>query len=346
MRRALASIGAAVVVIVLAAGAVRWWVDGRGSELEQATQLVPAGSQRLTWTDWRAIRGELGADVDADSSADEVLAFLDEGFERDLTSTSALLGSAEVLQERYGFSPASIDTELLAQSDEGAVLVLDVSESVDLADVAGRLADLGYTEDGDLWRGGVDVLAGIEGTPTPELAFLSLDEEGGRILASDTGGYLEQVLDVAAGDADGFELSDVVGATGDPLSASIYTGDYVCGQLSMNLADEDDQAQAAELIEQAGEVNPMTGFSLSTQPDGTLRVVMSFESDDQARTNADTRSVLARGPAPGQGGDFADRFAVDEVTADGMLVTMALDPVEGEYVQSDLSSGPVLFATC
>ena len=56
--------------------------------------------------------------------------------------------------------------------------------------------------------------------------------------------------------------------------------------------------------------------------------------------------VLAAGPAPGQGGDFSDRFAVDEVTAEGTLVRMVLDPEPGAFVLSDLSSGPVLFAPC
>jgi hypothetical protein len=74
--------------------------------------------------------------------------------------------------------------------------------------------------------------------------------------------------------------------------------------------------------------------------------VMAFESDDQARTNADTRSVLASGPAPGQGGDFSDRFSVESATADGSVVTLDLKPTEGSYVLSDLSTGPVLFATC
>jgi hypothetical protein len=75
-------------------------------------------------------------------------------------------------------------------------------------------------------------------------------------------------------------------------------------------------------------------------------VLLGFEGDDQARTNADTRAVLAAGPAPGQGGDFSDRFAVGEVSAEGSLVRLALDPVDGAYVLSDLSSGPVLFASC
>ena len=61
---------------------------------------------------------------------------------------------------------------------------------------------------------------------------------------------------------------------------------------------------------------------------------------------ADTRAELASGPAPGQGGDFADRFTLGKVSADGTVVTMVLQPLEGAFVLSDLSSGPVLFATC
>ena len=114
----------------------------------------------------------------------------------------------------------------------------------------------------------------------------------------------------------------------------------------MSQADEVDQATAAELLDAAGEVNPLTAFALATQPDGHVLAVMSFETEDQARTNADTRAELASGPAPGQGGEFADRFALGEVTADGTVVTMDLEPVAGAFVLSDLSSGPVLFATC
>jgi hypothetical protein len=35
-----------------------------------------------------------------------------------------------------------------------------------------------------------------------------------------------------------------------------------------------------------------------------------------------------------------------QVTAEGSVVVMELDPVAGSYVLSDLSSGPLLFATC
>jgi hypothetical protein len=154
-------------------------------------------------------------------------------------------------------------------------------------------------------------------------------------------------MDTVTGDADGLEgFDDILEATGEPLSAEIYSGTVACQALAMSSADQNDQAQAQELIETAGEVNPVTGFSMSVQPGRDIRVVLGFENEDQAKVNADTRNVLARGPAPGQGGDFSDRFSVDRVTAEGSLVTLALNPVRGEYVLSDLSSGPVLFATC
>ena len=135
-------------------------------------------------------------------------------------------------------------------------------------------------------------------------------------------------------------------ATGEPLSAAVYTGDYACGALAMAQADADDQAEAAQLVATAGTVDPYSAFAMSAQPDGHVRVVLAFADDDQARTNADSRSVLATGPAVGQGGDFADRFSLASAEADGSLVTLDLQPVEGQYVLSDLSTGPVLFATC
>ena len=173
-----------------------------------------------------------------------------------------------------------------------------------------------------------------------------VDEERRLILSSDDPDYLEDA------DADAREengpggLDDVVAATADPLVAAVYTGDHACAKLAMSRAAPVDQDQAAALVAEAGDVNPLTGFAVAVRPGGDVRVAMSFESDDQARTNADTRAELASGPAPGKGGDFADLFDLGEVSADGRTVTMELDPVEGGYVFSSLKDGPVLFATC
>ena len=167
------------------------------------------------------------------------------------------------------------------------------------------------------------------------------------MLASDTGGYADQAMgDVADGTGASDELRAVAAASGSPLSAAIYDSTYTCSRLAMSQAGAADRAQGDQLLRAAGKVNPVTGFAMSDQPDGHVRVVLSFENGDQARTNADTRARLAAGPAPGQGGTFADRFRVRSVTARGSDVVLDLVPTEGSYVLSDLSTGPLLFATC
>jgi hypothetical protein len=130
------------------------------------------------------------------------------------------------------------------------------------------------------------------------------------------------------------------------LSSAVYSGDYACAALAMAHAGPSDRAQARQLVSAAGEVNPYSALAMSDEPDGTFRVAFQFDGDDVARTNADTRAVLARGPAPGQGGTFDDRFRVTSVTARGSLVVMRLAPRPDASVLSDLSTGPLLFATC
>jgi hypothetical protein len=138
----------------------------------------------------------------------------------------------------------------------------------------------------------------------------------------------------------------VVERSGPALSASVLTGARACRELAMASADDTDQEQGELLVEEAGGVDPMTGFAMAAQPGGSVRVAMAFASEEQARANADSRTALARGPAPGQGGTFGDRFTVESATATGSTVELVLDPVEGAAVLSDLASGPVLFATC
>ncbi len=348
MRRRIAMVTILVVVAALVIGGVLWWRSQPSGDFERALAMAPAEAERVTYTDWSGVRAELDVDLNADSSADRVRDFLGKGYDADLTSTSALLASAEGLQENYGFSPASLEWEMFSQSASGAVVVMGLPESADVDVLADRFEELGYerpSDDDGVWVGGADLLPSIAPDLTPELQFLAIDSDERVLLASDTEGYLSEVTD-DLGDGGPTELGDVVDTSGEPLSAVVYSGANVCAALAMGTADENDQAQAQSLLEEAGEVNPITGFAMSAQPDGGIRVVMSFENEDQARTNADTRAVLAGGPAPGQGGDFADRFTVDEVTADGAVVTMELDPLEGQYVLSDLTSGPVLFATC
>jgi hypothetical protein len=339
-----------VVAVVAVIGGYLWWQRDDRTSFAWAVGHAPAGAQRLSWTDWAAIREQEGARLSTRSSPATLQRFLDAAYDDDLSSTSALVTSAPVLQQRFGFSPASADWELFSQSDQGAVVMLHLPSSVDLDDVADHLRELGYAEpdaaDG-VWRGGEDLVASISPALSGELQYVALDREDSLVLTSDSSSFLTVAAAAVRGDgarATGFDA--VVDDAGEPLSSAVYDGDYACGALAMAHAGAADQAQARQLLAAAGEVNPFAAFAMSDEPGGTIRVAFEFADDAAARTNADTRATLARGPAPGQGGTFGDRFRVASVTAHGSLVVMLLEPRPGASVLSDLSTGPVLFATC
>ena len=342
-----------VLVAVAAVAGVRWWQERHRTDLERALAYAPAGTARYSWTDWAGVRRELDADVDDRSSAEDVEQFLSDGFDADLTSGSAMVDSATVLQQAFGFSPADVDWEVLAQSDTGSVLIAGLPDSLDVDELGDGFEALGYErpdEGGGVWNGGEELVARISDSNgsslSPQFQYLALDADRHLLLASDNGPYLRETVADLDDDLDDEGLRDVAEAVDEPLSAAVYTGDFACKSLAMAQADEDDQSTADQLVAQAGRVDPMTGFAMAVEPDQKVTVAMAFETEDQARRNADSRAKLAAGPAPGQGGDFSERFTLGPVTADGNVVTMQLEPVEDIPVLSDLSTGPVLFATC
>ncbi len=350
MRRPVVTALALALVCVLAVAAYLAWDRNRDTAFESAVASAPAGAERLSWTDWAGVRRELGSDVDVRSSPGELQSFLDEAFDADLASRSALLESAVGLHESFGISPATVEWELFSQSQEGAAITLRLPDDTDFDELADRVRDLGYSEpdsETGVWSGGPDLLPQIDANLTPELAYLALDADDGLVLASDGAAFLEVALAAVTGGGEAVEgVDEVASALDDPLSAAVYSGDYACAALAMAQADAGDQDEAARLVEAAGTVDPYRAFAMGKIEGGDVRVVMEFADDDQARANADSRAVLATGPAVGQGGDFGDRFTLESARADGRLVLLDLDPASGAYVLSDLTSGPVLFATC
>lgn len=344
-------IAAATLALVLAVGGgILWWRHDSATSFAWATERAPAGAQRLSWTDWAAVRAQEHASLSQRSSVADLRHFLDRAYDDDLSSTSALVTSAPVLQQRFGFSPANADWELFSQSYQGAVVMVHLPSSGAVDDVADHLRDLGYTEPQDpagVWTGGEDLVAGVSAGLTPELSYLALDRSDSLVLTSDSASFLAVAEDAVTGHgARVTGLSAVVEDAGEPLSSAVYSGDYACSALAMAHAGASDQAQGRRLVTAAGEVNPYSAFAMSDEPDGKVRVAFEFDSGEVARTNADSRATLARGAAPGQGGTFGDRFGVDSVTARGSLVVMTLTPKPDASVLSDLSTGPLLFATC
>jgi len=340
-------VAAAAAVVLAGAGALAVWRPWSAdpSRLETALAHAPQDGARFSWTDWAGVRSELGVELDAASPASRVGEFLNGAFERDLASTSALVSSAEILQTEFGFSPASVEWELFTQSESGAALLLRLDADTSTDDLADNLRRLGYEQDGDIWASS-SISDPVTAQVSPELTFIRFLPDDGLLVSSDSAAGVAAAAKAAEKGGSDPLPGEVVDAVDGALSAALYTGAQACTELAMSQADATDEDQGRDLIAAAGKVNPLTAFAMAAVPGGGVVVAMGFENADQARTNADTRAGLAVGAAPGQGGTFPERFALSEVLADDAVVTMALHPVEGAYVLSDLSTGPLLFATC
>lgn len=353
--RPLVTVVVGVVLIALIVVLARVW-STRGGDIDEAMRLAPAEATRVSFTDWAGIRQSVGADLDADSSPEEVHEMIDKAYSSDLTSASVLPDSSGLLQQHFGWSPATLDWELFSQSTEGALTIARLDD-MDSDHLAEQLTSMGFAApdedpaDGGVWDGTLVPFSsltdsGVDSEASPQLSYIAFLPDQDLILASDGRRYLSDQVD-ALGDGDLHKpMTAAADNLGDPLSAFVYDGDFTCSEIGLGGASAADQDQADGLIDNAGDINPVAGFGMAAEPGGDVRVAMSFEDGDQARTNADTRAKLAVGPAPGQGGSFDERFKLGKVAADGDVVTMQLKPKDDSPVLSDLANGPLLFATC
>ncbi len=348
-------IGVLVVILVLVAAVL---VRDRLAKtpLEEATELLPAGTVRVGFTDWAAVGSSVpDSDLSASSSTEDIESFLDKAFDKDFTAVSALSDSFEGLADNYGIIPLDAEWEAYAQAEDGSVDVLQLSEDVDLSALEARFAEMGYDppEDGagsdGVWVGTPELVVGLDVPLTPVQTNVAVVSSERLMLMSDSAPYLEDAIAVVKGDADSLGpvtgIPELVDAAGKATVASLWAGDLACKDLAMSQADPRDDAAADSLIEEAGGVSPLAGLVMAQQPDRSMVVGMYFDSEDQASDDLQPRTDLASGPAPGQGGTFPERFRVADSVADGQLVTMTLEPVKGPLL-GDLGSGPVLFATC
>ena len=324
MRRRLWVAGAVLVAFALAVGGLLWWRghDDRTS-LAWAVGHAPAGTQRASWTDWAAVRAHEGAHLSVRSSTGDLRRFLTKAFDEDLSSASALVGSAPVLQQRFGFSPANVEWELFSQSEQGAVVMLRLP-SADLDSVPDHLRALGYQEPADVggvWNGGSDLVAGLSPDLTPELSHVAVDSGSSLVLASDSAAFLSVALQAVHGDGPRVTgLDAVVDDAGEPLSSAVYTGDYACGALAMAHAGVADQAEGRRLLAAAGEVDPYSAFATSVEPDGSVRVALEFEC--RVRSGGLTLTAAAHTDL------FVDPAGVDQVPDAGRFTGL---PQAGDF---------------
>ena len=231
--------------------------------------------------------------------------FLDDGYDADLTSTSALLASAEVLQRGYGFSPATVDGSCSASPTEGAVVILHLPDGTDFDPLGDRPRGLGYTRPTDetgCGTGGADRSAAIGADLTPELQYLALDADDGLVLASDTAGFPDRPSgDVRTATGPGGRQRD--GGRGRPGAA--VRGDLRRGPTPARgwpwAGRRRDRAQA-------NSCSPRPARSTRHRLRDVRRAGRPrpggprLRDDDEARDQRRHPGRARRGPAPGQGG--------------------------------------------
>ena len=338
----------------MVAALVVWWLTrGPSGRYADAMATLPDSTLRSSFTDWAAVGEEVDVpDLEESTDPDQVSNFLDRAYDLDLTTGSTQLDVVSALATMYGYSLAQVDWEAYGQSRDGSVSVLRLDDSVDFDDVATNLEQAGYDEPDDedgVWRGNADLVSQFEtpmGTQQHNVVLLA-DEQ--LVLTSDAAPYLEDVRAVVRGDADSLTsvpgVEALVEASDDSTSAQMWTRDFACEDLSMSQADRADQDEAARLVEAAGGSTPLDGLLFAREAGDTATIAMWFDSADDADHDLQPRTDLAQGPAPGQGGDFTERFTLSDSRVDGNLVTMDLR-AQTDTLLGDLGQGPVLFATC
>ena len=348
----------AFALVVVAIGAWWGWRVWERTTYEQAVSWMPQSTLRATFTDWSAVRQEArGESLGSASSPHDVAAFLNRAYNKDLTSTSAIDDSTYAMDRRYGFSGLEATWEMYGQSREGAVDVLQFGDNVDLAGVERNLRSLGYTPPADgagsggVWAGTPDLVAGIDDSLTPVMQNIVVLPEQRVVLLSDSAAYASSSAEVITGSSDGLDtvpgVTALASEAGNPVTGVLFASDFACDALSMGNADEEDQATAKDMIAAAGGVSPLAGVVIAMEPDRSLVVGMHFETSEQASDDLRPRTKLASGDAPGQGGTFGERFHVVRAAADGNEIVMNLQPAAKHLsLISDLTEGPLLFASC
>lgn len=347
-RRRVLLVLLALVLVAVAAGVAWWLVRSRSqTRVEEALGKLPGASVRFTWTDWRAVRGELGEPSPGDA---EIPALLERAMDLDLASASVLATSRDLALELAGFDPVLVEWEAYGQGHEGSALLVKLPESVDLDAMLRAWERAGRTEPDDPRDGGVWKLASdspwageLSSSPLTNLALL---EEERLVVASALPGYAEQAVAVARGDEEGLDAGELAGAFEEPVAGVGLVGDQACTALALGQADPGVVAQGEELADQVGGVAPLTGYFAALLPGERIGFAFDHETASQAERDARARRALAGGEDPGQMLRYPELFEITKASSDETLTVLEGDTVADSFPLSNTSAGPVLLATC
>jgi hypothetical protein len=330
-----------------------------------AVAAMPAETLTASVTHWARVRALLGESVGGPGRAGGTgEGVLDRAYETDASAVSALGTMTPLMSRRYGWSVLDVEWEALAQSRQGAAIVLQMPSGLDLEMVRERLGEVGYREpfeaDG-VWRGGTDLVARLAtpGTPlTPLLAHAVVLDDSRRVVFSDSLAYAARTARVSQGSVESLGQQEPVAAVAEQLDDSVagllHVGVRGCGVMGFRGASGADQRFAAQRVDAVGGVGRFAAVGLGVEPGDEVRlhrpplvVAMHFDDTTATADEARRRALLAVGEAPGQGGTYESRFAVESARQRGGDVVLRLRPREADaQLLSDLNTGQLLFASC
>ena len=343
-----------VVVLTILAGLVASRVFQHDSRVERALGTLPGQTLIANFTDWAAVRSELGPTVSSRSEDRLRARLFTRAYDRDYTTTTVLGAFDQEMAPAFGWTVLDSEWEMYGQSKDGAVDVLLMPDGFDFERADRALTTLGYADPDDHGVRFADdqVLAGVADGLTPQLSAVALLPHDHLIVTSDVAAYAGLTVDTIHGDQESVLDQAGVAATAAALadrsvSALIDIGEHSCEATSFGDADPGQQALAKQLISAAGGVHDTRGLARSIDTEGGLTVVLAYASDAQAEADRDPRVALAKGVAPDQGGTFGERFTVTSADVVGAVLVMELTPRSADtQLLRDLGRGGLLFASC
>jgi hypothetical protein len=345
----------ATLVAVVGAGVALSQVPRTTPPVPTALGSMPAETLTASVTDWSQVRERLAGRGGADG-------LLDRAYDTDVTAVSVLGEMAPVMESRFGWSVLDSRWEGVAQSRQGAAVVVQLPAGFDLGRVRERLGELGYLEpfeaDG-VWRGGTDLVAQIAPTLTPLVANAVVLDESHRVVFSDSAGYAARAADVVEGSLPSLVQQGAVSAVAEQLegaaAATVHVGERGCEVMGFRRASPVDRSAARQRLAAAGGVGTYAAVGMGIVPgartDGLRRallvVAMHFDGGSVSPAESEHRARLAVGDAPLQGGTYQSRFTVGAAQQRGGDVVLRLRPREADaQLLSDLAAGALLFAAC
>ncbi|MRJ75193.1 hypothetical protein GEV29_01445 [Aeromicrobium sp. SMF47] len=341
-----------VIAVAVTAG---WLVDERSAAdprppLASALDVLPSATVVAGFTDWSAIRRDLGLGDASTAAARSRLG--DDAALRDLSTRSVLAESVEPMHASYGWSVADLEWESYGQAAGGAAMVARTSSRISFADVEKRLRALGYTRDGAVWTLGDEGRVRVGPALASALGTVALLPGRRLVVATSSAAYAPVVLATIRGDEPSLlarrPVADIAGQLSGSASALVQAQREACRSTAVGEGDPDVAAQADAAVARTGGLAAprYAGRGLVDGPRRQhIRFAWAYASPRVAADQLETRTSLATGPFIGRSGRVEDSLDLVSATVRGSAAALRfdLDPDRGAYMSGE---GPLLFAAC